>query len=123
MGARRSSATSTALLKPTGPIDFGDNPKSKLIKVKAILESLEVDGRDCEWALKVDEKQLPKCITFMSQMLENAEWGQAMAVIQDLLNDEAFYKENQLMFGQLNRIAERVAGYSQFAKVRLAGSR
>ncbi len=116
------STGAVAAPRPSGPIDFGDSPQGKLIKAKAIMESLEVDGRDCEWALKVDEKQLAKCITFMSQMQEEAEWGQTMAVIQYLLKDEAFFTEHRLEFSALKRLAERVAGYSQFAKVRLVGT-
>ena len=108
--------------KQAGPIDFGDSPEAKLIKVKAIIESLEVDGRDCEWALKVDN-QLHKCITFLPKMVEGAEWTQAIAAIQNLLKDEAFYIEHKFEFLSLKRSLERIAGYSQFAQVRLGRAR
>lgn len=100
-------------------IDFGTNPAASLVTIKAVLDSLDVDGRDCEWALKVDESKLYKCTEFLPKMMENAEWGQVMNAVQNLLRDESFYSQHRIEFSAIQRKVERISGYSQFAKFRL----
>lgn len=102
-------------------IDFGTSPMAKLIKVKAIFDSIEVDGRDCSWDLKVDSRQPDNCIRFVRQMGEGEAWSQANAVVRELLQDEAFYESNKVDFNRLLRSAQRSSEYLQFAEVRLLG--
>lgn len=119
----RISRSKDARAIDTTPIDFGKSPEAKFIKAKAIIESIEVDGRDCEWALKVDKKQLHKCKTFLSQMVEGAEWEQVNKVIQELSKDSKFINDHKVEFILLSKKIERISSYSQFAQIRLLGTR
>jgi hypothetical protein len=111
------------LAKHQAKIDFGDNKYSRLTKAQAVLESVEIDGRNCDWALKVTQDQsavADKCLArFLSQMTEKAEFEQATQAITSLLTDQDFYKQNAVQFASLLETTKRIAGYSQFAKVRL----
>jgi hypothetical protein len=113
-----------ALAESRKPIDFGDNSYSILTKATAIIESIAVDGRDCEWALKVDERQIHKCTKYLPRIVEGGEYTQAYnAVIGVLKNDPAFYAANKSKFSAVQRTMDRIAQYTNFAMVHLVGNK
>lgn len=117
-GPTPSSASATAR-RVAPQIDFGATPEAQLLKSTALLESMAVDGRDCEWALKV-EKAPSKCIGFLSQMTDGNEWTQVNAAVKGFLTED-FYATHRSELEKVKRLMSEVAGYSQFAQVRILG--
>lgn len=121
----RSRATTSGAATSRGSaskIDFGKTPDDQLYKSVAVLQSLAVDGRQCERALKVVSRDTSPCLLFMSKMTEGGEWSQLHAVLKELLQNESFVRANFAQFEKINDLSKEVAGYSQFAKLRLLGS-
>ena len=75
--------------------------------------------RDCEWALKVDEKQIAKCMTFLQDMRPGGEFEQAGGVVSSLLKDAAEQNESAQDYAKVTRLMQEIAEYSQFMQVRL----
>ncbi len=100
-------------------IDFGKTRAAQRIKATAILDSIRIDGRDCEWALKVDEKQIAKCLTFLQDMRPGGEFEQAGGVLSSLIKDATEQNESAQDYAKVTRLMQEIAEYSQFMQARL----
>lgn len=103
-------------------IKFGRTPYEQLIKAGAIIESLSVNGRDCQWALKVEQNKLGDCLVFLGKLQEGGAFEQSTEVLTRLIKgDNSFYEQHALKFKSIQYDAEKVAEYAAFAKVHLSG--
>lgn len=99
-------------------IDFGDSPEVRLIKSIAVLEDIQIDSRECDWALKV-HKDVSKCMKFAAKMTEGGPWQQVTEVLVALTQDESFAKDRLPELNRARRLMEDINGVSQLLKLRL----
>lgn len=111
------SRPAVADTKPLPPIDFGATTDDRLRKAGAMVDSILVDARDCDWALKVTKKPGP-CATFLQQMLEGREWSQAIAVLADIAADPQDAQRHHEALQTHLRTAKEVLRIREFAVLR-----
>lgn len=104
-------------LSPLPPIDFGPDKDSQLRRASAMVASIKVDARDCDWDLKVTRK-FDRCARFLGQMVEGREWTQAMSKLSELAGDTEFGPLHQAELTATLRDAEEVAKIKEFAVLR-----
>lgn len=97
-------------------VDFGKTSLSRFTTAKAIIESLAIDGRDCEWDIKVKDSY-DKCRTFAKRM--QRDWAATMDTLKDLIKDTEFFNQKRVEFKAVQRKVEDVTGYLEFVHVRL----
>jgi|GEM_PF-5161677 hypothetical protein len=102
---------------PLSPIDFGDTTHSRFRKARAIIESLRIDARECEWDMKVTKRHLP-CMKFLQQMIEGREWSQAVGALGPVMLDEAFVAQNAIEVQSMVRDMEDVVRIKELAVLR-----
>lgn len=114
-GSRYASRMDTS---PLPPIDFGNTPDQKFVRARAMIASIRIDARDCDWDMKVTRKHAA-CAKFLQQMLEGREWSQAVATITSLQeNDGTFVERNLSEFQALIRDMEDIVKIKQLAVLR-----
>ena len=99
----------------TARIEFSGNPRTDYIKAGAILDSIRLLGRDCEWALKVDKKQMPKCAEFMTRLGPNGEFVQVTAHVSQLNKEGANAEQNTSELRRILSHMEDIVRYKEFA--------
>ncbi len=115
---RVRGASSAALdMDPLPPIDFGSNQATQLNRTSAMVASILVDARDCDWDLKVT-RRADRCAKFLQQMIEGREWTQAINTLSALSGDGAFFAQNQAELSSVLRDAKEVVKIKEFAVVR-----
>jgi len=92
---------------------------SRLVAVITVLEDLDGDGQDCEWALKASGRSMGACARFLPQMMVNGAWSQAVAELQALERDRAFAQGQRAQIDHARRLIERVSSSSRSANSRL----
>ena len=102
---------------------FADATSSRLVAVIAVLEDLDGDGQDCEWALKGSGRSMAACARFLPQMMGNGSWSQAVAELRALERDRAFAQGQRTQIDHAKRLIERASSSSRFANSRLFSAR
>lgn len=100
-------------------IDFGVDQLTKLNRASAIISSILIEARECDWDLKVTKKYTP-CAEFVALLGEGGDWTQATSVLSDLLSDKSFAEEYKLRFGTVVREMQEVVRIKEFAMVRIS---
>lgn len=114
----RSRVASAALdMSPLPPIDFGKDQATQLNRASAMVASILVDARDCDWDLKVT-RRADRCAKFLHQLIDGREWTQAISVLATLSGDENFSSRHRLDLSKVLRDAEEVVKIKEFAVVR-----
>jgi hypothetical protein len=101
------------------PIRFSGTPIGDFLKASAILDSIRITGRDCEWALKVDEKKIFACIEFLPKLQPGGDYEQAVNKISEVIHDHAFFEANEAELRAVIRIVTDIVKYKEFALARL----
>jgi len=104
---------------PPQPIRFSGTPIGDFLKASAILDSIRTTGRDCEWALKVDEKKMSACIEFLPKLQPGGDCQQATDKISELVKNHAFAEANVGELRAVTRIVTDIVKYKEFALARL----
>ena len=99
--------------------DAASESGSRLQAVVAVLESLEVDGQDCSWALQGEGRKMEACARFLPQMMNKGAWDQAMSELRRLMADPEFMQHSRAQVERAKLLADRVYGHSKFATSRL----
>lgn len=100
-----------------GPIDFGSNPNDRFRKARAMVASILIDARACDWDMKVTQKHTP-CAIFLGQMLDGGEWSQALAAIEPLIKDDVFVRGNAYEVQALIRDMQQIVQIKELAVIR-----
>ena len=103
----------------TDRIDFGTTRKAQLLKATSILESVRNDGRECESSLKVDDKNLGACLTFLQDLLIGGAWHQAAEKVRSLFKESAAKNEPIQDYETAAKLAQQITEYDDFLKSRL----
>ncbi|WP_372525306.1 hypothetical protein [Piscinibacter sp.] len=103
--------------------EFAEATPSRLVAVIAVLEDLDGDGQDCEWALKGSGRSMAACARFLPQMMGNGAWSQAVAELRALERDRAFAQGQRTQIDHARRLIERASSSSRFANARLFSAR
>ena len=98
---------------------FAVTTHSRLVAAIAVLEDLDGDGQDCEWALKASGRSMNACARFLPQMMVNGAWSRAVAELQALERDRAFAEGQRTQIDHARRLIERVSSSSRSANSRL----
>ncbi|TMH31581.1 MAG: DUF4124 domain-containing protein [Betaproteobacteria bacterium] len=98
-------------------------PGSRLAAVIAVLEDLDADGRDCEWALKGPGRSMDTCARFLPQTMERGAWSRAVSELQSLAKDRALAERHPGQLERAKQLSERVAGRSKLARAYLFSGR
>lgn len=115
---RRSGDRARPDTGPLPPIDFGSDQQTQLNRAAAIVASILVDARGCDWDLKVTRK-LDRCAQFLQQMAEGREWSQATTKLAELAGDTDFAVRHQGRLKSVLRDAEEVVSIKEFAVIRI----
>jgi hypothetical protein len=99
-------------------IDFGVDQFTRLNRASAVVSSILIEGRECEWDLKVTKKYTP-CAEFIALLEEGGDWTQAARVLSDLLSDKAFAEEHKMRYGTVVREMKEVVRIKEFAVARM----
>lgn len=72
------------------PIQWPGTPDMDVIRSEALLDSMQSQGSDCEWALKVTRGAsiLAKCVPFMASLQADGLFPQVSQRLQELLRDK-----------------------------------
>jgi hypothetical protein len=103
----------------TARLDFGRSPDVRLNNVVALLDSMALDGRNCEAALKADDRRIAPCQPFATVMQPGREWAQALLELHTLLQEPGFFERRRAEFARASALIDRISGHSQFMERRL----
>lgn len=102
---------------PLPKIDFGGTPFQRFTRARAMIASIKIDARECDWDMKVTKRFIP-CAKFLQQMVEGREWQQATTEIGALMGDDQFTAENRLEVEALLRDMKEILKIKELAVVR-----
>lgn len=103
-------------------VDFGRSRESKREKATAVLESIRIDGKNCEQALKADVRIYEECSRFVDRMRPGAEWTQVHEVVLSLLNDAVIQRESAADYTNIRDLMAEITAASKFAEVSLTAA-
>ena len=103
----------------TTQVDFGRGTDTRLTTVVSLLDSMALDGRNCEAALKADERKVAPCVPFATVMQPGREWSQALYEMHALLKEPGLYERRRAEFAKASALIETISGHSQFMERRL----
>ena len=112
-------------LPPTGvglrttKVDFGRSIDVRLASVVSLLDSMALDGRNCENALKADERKVAPCVPFATVMQPGREWSQALYEMHALLKEPGLFERRRAEFAKASALIDTISGHSQFMEQRL----
>ena len=109
---------STGLAPPTR-VEFTGAAAMDYIKASALLDNIRTMGRDCEWALKVDERKLQDCVAFIGRLQPGGEFEQIGARLAEL---NTLPDNMKLAGAELPRIllhTQEIVRYKEFMFARL----
>jgi hypothetical protein len=116
-------------LPPTGAglasvrvVDFGRSIDARLSTVMSLLDSMALDGRNCEAALKADERKVAPCLPFATVMQPGREWSQVLGEVSMLMQEPGLFERRRADFAKASALIETISGQSEFMERRL-GSR
>jgi len=98
-------------------------PGSRLAALIAVLEDLDADGRDCEWALKGPGRSMSTCARFLPQTMGRGAWSRAADELEALTRDRALVERHPAQIERAKQLSERVAGRSKLARAQLFSGR
>ena len=101
-------------------IDSSAPPEIQLMKMVALFESMEVDGRDCDWALKVygSGPQIKKCDPLIKHM--KGPFTQLLDKYVKLLKENGKSLEGRPEIARIDRASTNVLTSMNFLKARAA---
>lgn len=99
--------------------EVGRNSDVRLTSVVALLDSMALDGRNCEAALKADERKVAPCVPFATVMQPGREWSQALHEMHALLKEPGLFERRRAEFAKASALIETISGHSQFMERRL----
>jgi hypothetical protein len=103
----------------TTQVDFGRGIDTRLTSVVSLLDSMALDGRNCEAALKADERKVAPCVPFATVMQPGREWSQALYEMHALLKEPGLFERRRAEFAKASALIETISGHSQFMERRL----
>ena len=113
-------------LPPTGAglasvrvVDFGRSIDTRLATVVSLLDSMAMDGRNCEAALKADARKVAPCLPFATVMQPGREWSQALSEVNTLLKEPGLFERRRADFTKASALIETISAQSQFMETRL----
>jgi hypothetical protein len=125
-GAASSLPADLNRLPPTGAglasvrvVDFGRSTDARLATVVSLLDSMALDGRNCEAALKADDRKVAPCLPFATVMQPGREWSQALAEVNMLMQEPGLFERRRSDFAKVSALIETISGQSQFMERRL----
>ena len=93
--------------------------KDRLATVMALLDTMALDGRNCEAALKADARKVAPCLPFATVMQPGREWSQALAEVNALLQEPGLFERRRAEFTKASALIETISSQSQFMEDRL----
>lgn len=75
-GAIAAAERPTLQIPPPRRVQFSGLPQSDLSWSAATLDKIRVQGRDCDWALRVDKTKMQACVDFLARMQPGGEFEQ-----------------------------------------------
>ena len=111
-------ATGVGVMSPR-TVDFGRTAETRLSTVVALLDAMAIDGRNCETALKADERKVAACVPFATVMQPGREWSQALGEVHALLKEPGLFERRRAEFAKASALIETISGHSQFMERRL----
>jgi hypothetical protein len=100
---------------------FSGTPAVDYIKASALLENIRTLGRDCEWALKVDRRDLQSCSRFLAKLGPGGEYEQVTNKVSELNKSTADAGASVDELNRMLRIMPDIIRYKEFAIASLGG--
>jgi len=104
----------TDKLPPPVPVAFTGTPATDYIKASALMDNIRVIGRDCEWALKVDNTKIQKCIEFMGKLQPGGEYEQVSQHVTELNKDPTVAQQSISELRTITRHMQDIVRYKEF---------
>jgi hypothetical protein len=104
-------------------VDFGRSIDTRLATVVTLLDSMALDGRNCEDALKADARKVAPCVPFATVMQPGREWSQALTEVNMLLQEPGLFERRRAEFTKASALIETISGHSKFIENRLSTTR
>jgi len=109
-----SNIRPTQKLSQPKQVQFSGNRRIELLKASAIIDNIRIIGRDCEWALKVNDKKISSCTKFINKLAPGGENEHVSSKIQELISDEKFVADNSHELRTIVRHMEDIVRYKEF---------
>lgn len=110
-------------VSPPARVEFTGAPQMDLIRATALMDNIRLLGRDCEWALKVDESKMGACRQFLGKLQPGGEFEQigarVLGVLKELQTDPPAAQQAAGDMRTLMRYTQDVARYKEFLLARL----
>ena len=103
----------------TTQVDFGRGNETRLASVVSLLDAMALDGRNCEAALKADERKVAPCVPFATVMQPGREWSQALYEMHALLKEPGLFERRRAEFAKASALIETISAHTQFMERRL----
>lgn len=100
-------------------VQFSGNASMDLIKSSALLDNIKTLGRDCEWALKVDDSKMQKCRDFLFKLTPGGEYEQISNRVIEIGKDRKVLEENATEARRVLRHMQDIVRYKEFALANL----
>lgn len=104
-------------------VDFGRSIDTRLSTVVTLLDSMALDGRNCEDALKADARKVAPCLPFATVMQPGREWSQALSEVNMLLQEPGLFERRRTEFTKASALIETISAHSKFIESRLNTTR
>lgn len=101
-------------LEPPDKVSFSGIAQTDYIKASAIMDNIRIIGQDCEWALKVDNAKMYKCVEFMGKLQPGGEFAQVSDYISELNKDRGIAEQSIGELRTINRHMQEIVRYKEF---------
>lgn len=101
-------------LEPPDKVSFSGSAQTDYIKASAIMDNIRIIGRDCEWALKVDNAKIHKCVEFMGKLQPGGEFTQVSDYISELNKDRGIAEQSVGELRTITRHMQEIVRYKEF---------
>ena len=95
-------------------IEFTGSPDIDFIKASALMDNIKTIGRDCEWALKVENSKIAVCAQFMDKLQPNGEFQQISDHVLYLMKDERSSSQSISELRTITRHMKDIGRYKEF---------
>ena len=101
-------------------VRFSGSPDVDYVKAGALMDNIRIMGRDCEWALKVERRQILKCADFIQELGPDGQYQQVTQRLDELNRDRENAARNIDELRRITAYMKDIVRYKEFALANLS---
>lgn len=119
-GAMHAAEQPALQIPPPKRVQFSGLPESDLSWSAGTLDKIRMQGRDCDWALRVDKTKMQSCVDFLARMQPGGEVDQIRdRVLLALRQDPGLARRSKRDLDKIELYQDEALGFQAKAMANL----